>query len=175
MQCSPGFHWLCTSHLHHILLYITIPACTEVLEFTERLFCFPWPTKISEHFYCVRENNNTVKINHKWFYKMQHGIYYHLMCLLSTLIHLFLQYVFPKVSLANNSEIKGHSNHVLSLLTDETNHFLYHFLCIATFFSPIDAFLYKITGPDKSYYINITSTGLHLGDAFQPKDTKINY
>lgn len=98
------------------------------------------------------------------------------MCLWSTLIHLFLQYVFPKVSLANHSEIKDHSNHVHSLLTGETNHFLNDFLCIATFFLPIlFFFFYKIAGPDQSRHINITFTSLHLRDAFQSKDTELNY
>lgn len=64
---------------------------------------------------------------------MLHAIYYHLTCLLSTLIFSFLQYVFPKASLANSGEIKDHSNYVFSLLTGEINHFLYHFLSVATF------------------------------------------
>lgn len=56
------------------------------------------------------------------------------MCLLKTLILSFLQRVFPKVSLANSSEIKDHTNHVFSLLTGEINHFLYRFFVHSHFY-----------------------------------------
>lgn len=36
-------------------------------------------------------------------------------------------------------------------------------------------FLHKIAGPDQSCHINITFTSLHLRDAFQSKDTELNY
>lgn len=70
---------------------------------------------------------------------MLHGIYSHLMCLFSTLILSILQNVFPKVSLANSSEIKVHSNYVFFSLTGEISHFLYHFFlhsyCYLHFFT----------------------------------------